>query len=387
MASIQTSPYPLVFRLGNAPTLGFTAPTSVGTAIRTRSRALEGMQKEAIVCDGSNSRAWRMVSDEGPYLNGTDLAPFPLAFFTAGMAASYLSAIVALLKRRNIAFRSIRFTQHNRYSMTGSAIKGTMTGSALPVQLELHADADCGKSTLADLAKEAVEASPVTAFLRNNLNSEFSLVVNGRQVPTARVAVLAQSIDAQADPFDAAAPAAAPDLRRDIIEKLESAQTLFGVEGGAGSSLSAEQNRVLHVCGNCSLRDDGLVEIRTQLLKPIGSVFRFLATLDAEADDRAPSGLMYLSAGVAFCYMTQLGRYAHIVKKPLDDYRLVQDTHFSGSGASADAAPVRTQVFLTVSDDDYARTLVDMGEQTCFLHAACRGTVPVEIAVDSPPSP
>jgi organic hydroperoxide reductase OsmC/OhrA len=83
--------------------------------------------------------------------------------------------------------------------------------------------------------------------------------------------------------------------------------------------------------------------------------------------------------------MTQLGRYAHIVKKPLGDYRLVQDTCFGESGTSADAEPVRTHVFLAVSDDDYARTLVDMGEQTCFLHAACRGTVPVEITVDTPP--
>ncbi|HEX9811723.1 MAG TPA: OsmC family protein [Burkholderiales bacterium] len=384
MASIQTSPYPLVFRLGNAPALGCTAPASAGVAIRTKSRALEGMQKEAVVCDGSNGRAWRMVSDEGPYLNGTDLAPFPLAFFTAGMAASYLSAIVALLKQRGIAFRSVRFVQHNRYSMTGSAIKGTMTGGALPVQLDLHIDADIGKAALADLAAAAVETSPVTALLRNKLDSEFSLVVGDRQIATARVAALARPIDAHADGFDAAAPSAT-DFRKDIIEKLESAETLIGVEGGAGSSLTAEQNRILHVCGNCTLRDDGLAEIRTQLLKPIGSVFRFLAAIDAGADDRAPSGLAYLSAGVAFCYMTQLGRYAHIVKKPLGDYRLVQDTCFGESGTSADAEPVRTHVFLAVSDDDYARTLVDMGEQTCFLHAACRGTVPVEITVDTPP--
>lgn len=336
------------------------------------------------MCDGSSGHAWRMVSDEGPYLNGTDLAPFPLAFFTTGMAASYMSAIAALLKQCGIACRSVRFVQHNRYSMTGSAIKGTMTGGALPVQLQLQIDADAGKDALADIATAAVEASPVSALLRTRLDSEFSLVVNGRPLPTGRVAALARSIDAQAEGFDAAAPPATPDFPADIIKKLESAETVFGVDGGAGSSLTAEQNRILHVCGDCTLRDDGLIEIRAQLLKPIGSVFRFLATTGVDADARAPSGLAYLSAGIAFCYMTQLGRYAHIAKKPLNDYRLVQDTHFNGSGASAEAAPVRTHVVLdTPEGDDYGRTLVDMGEQTCFLHAACRSSVPVEIVVNS----
>ena len=51
-------------------------------------RCLEGMQKEALVRVGE-SPPWRMVSDEGPYLEGTDLAPFPLAFFTPGCSSRF----------------------------------------------------------------------------------------------------------------------------------------------------------------------------------------------------------------------------------------------------------------------------------------------------------
>jgi hypothetical protein len=74
-----------------------------------------------------------------------------------------------------------------------------------------------------------------------------------------------------------------------------------------------------------------------------------------------------------------LGRYAGIARKELGSYRIVQDTHFSlggasgGTGVAGTANAVETHVFLETSEDDgFARRLVDMGEQTCFLHALCR---------------
>jgi len=77
--------------------------------------------------------------------------------------------------------------------------------------------------------------------------------------------------------------------------------------------------------------------------------------------------------------MTQFGRYAAITKQPLDRYRIVQDTHFSfggasgGTGRAGRADPVDTHVYVdTPEDEDFARMLLDMGEQTCFLHALCR---------------
>ena len=70
------------------------------------------------------------------------------------------------------------------------------------------------------------------------------------------------------------------DFPRDIITKLAAADSVFGVEGGAGSSLRSEQKRTLHVRGIATLRADGLTETRVQLFKPIGSNFRFLCDLD-----------------------------------------------------------------------------------------------------------
>ena len=387
MASIQSSPYPLVFKLKNADDLVLAVPESDDVFIRTWARSLEGMQKEAIVKYGPTGTSWRMVCDEGPYLNGTDLAPFPLAFFTAGLAASYMSAILEALKQRHIEYRNIRLVQDNVYSMEGSAIKGTMTGSALPVGLEVQMESDTSTGDIMNAVSAAIAASPGGALLRSQFISAFTLTLNGEQVPTDRVAQLPDKPEPVPAGFDQAKPANDSEFAADIIQKLESADIIHGVEGGAGSSLTAEQKRTLQIRGICTLCDDGMKVIKVQLFKPIGSVFQFLSddSKYAGGQERAPSGLAYLSAGIAFCYMTQIGRYAHIVKKPLESYLIVQDTCFRLPGmenGGGKAEPVKTHVYLeTREDEDYARTLVDMGEQTCFLHAACRSEVETKIKV------
>jgi hypothetical protein len=86
--------------------------------------------------------------------------------------------------------------------------------------------------------------------------------------------------------------------------------------------------------------------------------------------------------------MTQLGRYAKIAKKILQEYRVVQDTHFSlggasgGTGAAGEADPVETHVHLRTGESNaYAQDALDMAEQTCFLHALCRTQLKVRIRI------
>ena len=161
-------------------------------------------------------------------------------------------------------------------------------------------------------------------------------------------------------------------------------------EGGSGSSLKADQKRTLHVRGTGTVGSDGVKTIDVQLFKPIGSNFRFLsAERGVGGSARAPDAATLNSAGVAFCFMTQFGRYATISKKRLTRYRIIQDAHFSaggasgGTGAAGDADPMETHVFLdTEEDDDFARTLLAMGEQTCFLHALCRTPLKPKLSVD-----
>ena len=200
------------------------------------------------------------------------------------------------------------------------------------------------------------------------------------------------------------------------VVRVEAVKPVAGVAGGAGTSLRAEQRRQLHLRAVCRQRPDGVKEIEQQLHRPLGSTFRFLSDESPAQGGRgaAPSAASYMAAGVAFCFMTQLGRYAAILGKDLHGYRIVQDTRFPGRGALGDvtstvdtapadrgtargvgaapgragAAPsgaagaVETHVYLDTREGvDFARRCVDMGEQTCFLHALYR--TPLEPVVST----
>jgi uncharacterized OsmC-like protein len=390
MRNIQTSPFPLAFPLAADATAGGRKAGAGRVEIRTFARALEGMQKEALV--QTAGRTWHMVCDEGPYLNGTDLAPFPLAFFATGLVNGYLSEIVALAKAKNLPIDRIEVIQENFYMMEGSAIRGDMIGGALPVALHVRIDSAASDAEVHDLVMNALARAPGDAYLRGVYTSEFSIEKNGKPVPTGEVRAWSGAAAPSPDDviFDAARPDPAADFLTDIITKLGGAETVFNVEGGAGSSLKSDQKRMLHIRGIATLRDDSLSETRVQLFKPIGSNFRFLCDIEGKTESgaRAPSPLVYLSAGVAFCFLTQIGRYAAIMKYDDVDYAVVQDTAFglaSGAGNTGtppSAEPVRTHVALkTGLSDEIAQKIVDMGERTCFLHAVSRTPLKTKIRV------
>ena len=52
----------------------------LGQAVRFAARSLSVMQKEGLVASSASGKVWRLVSDEGAYLDGFDEAPCPLAF-------------------------------------------------------------------------------------------------------------------------------------------------------------------------------------------------------------------------------------------------------------------------------------------------------------------
>lgn len=387
--SIESSGTPLGFKV--RAERGFPAELGGdGWRIRALARALAGMQKEAVVYVGPFRTAWRMVSDEGPYLNGTDLAPFPLAFYTAGLASSYASAILRVARSMKSRIDALTLLQDNFYTMEGSALKGTMTGGALPVELAIDLKADAPPAAIHQVVEAGILGSPGDACARMRLPSTFAVALNGEPINIPRVKPsMAGMFRDPASAFERIEAAPPSEYAGNLIEKVRSAETVFGVEGGAGSSLQAEQKRMLHVRGILTLRADGLKEINAQLFKPLGSMFRFLSD-DPQGHggrNRAPCGLSLLSAGIAFCYLTQLGRFAHIVKLRMDDYRLVQDTVFHVPDpltphASATAEPVDTHVFISSPEpaDDIGR-MIAMGEQTCFLHANLRGVNEARVAI------
>ena len=189
-----------------------------------------------------------------------------------------------------------------------------------------------------------------------------------------------------ADRFSAARPVATS------LELTASRGETPKVEGrkltsGAGSSLAEDQSRILRIGGIGKLRPDGVKEILQLQYSPQGTR-RLLLSEEAPIDGgqgRAPDANTLISAGLGFCFMTQFGRFATIMKKQLDRYRILQHTHFSPGrdpGRPGVTDPVETHVYLDSSEaEDVARTVLDMSEQTCFLHALCRTPTETRVTV------
>ena len=391
-------PRPVFFAVDRPDALGLDGPPpGDGETVRVWARLLAGMQKEAVVRSTAGG-AWRLASDEGPYLDGFDAAPCPLGFMTVGMVSSWMNAVLDAARARGVTVRDLVLVQDNRYTMEGSALNGSMTGGALPVDLEVRIDADAGDDVVRELVDAAVRGASVYDVLRRPHVSRFTLAVNGAEAPVGRAAALGAGL--AADPAAAFPHVAPADPAGVPVVRLQAVKPVAGVAGGAGTSLRAEQRRQLHLRAVCRRRPDGVKEIEQQLHSPLGSTFRFLSDEPPEQGGRgaAPSAASYMAAGVAFCFMTQLGRYAAILGKDLHGYRIVQDTRFRGravsggapsdagtpSGAAAEregtdmalsgaVGAVETHVYLDTREGaDFARRCLDMGEQTCFLHALYR---------------
>ena len=365
------------FRVANADEVSIDAPAiRKGDALRTWVRSLSGFQKEALVRSARTGDTWRLVSDEGPYLNGHDAAPCPLAFLSTGMVASYMNEITALAARQGVTIRKLRLIQDNYYTMKGSMPKRTMVGGAEPVELRVEIDCDLDDGALTTLLMNAISASPLNGLMRGRLESLFKLARNGHELPTAKVAELdAPLFPDPGNHFATARPDIPANLTHmEPIGPTPKKDVALGTSAAAGS-LAAEQDRRLNIGAIAQLRPDGIKDLQQMQYSPWGTSFRFLSS----EDGRAPDANTLISAGIAFCFMTQFGRFVSMLKLDLPDYRIVQDTHFSlggasgGTGQAGTADPIETHVYLQTSEsDETAQEMLDISEQTCFLHAFCR---------------
>jgi uncharacterized OsmC-like protein len=134
---------------------------------------------------------------------------------------------------------------------------------------------------------------------------------------------------------------------------------------------------------------DGVVATTVLPASP-GARFGLLADGRA-ARRRAPTPLALAAAGVAFCYMTQLSRYVEYRKHKVHGIRVVQTNRFSVAGSAQDhslrggVTPFETHVFLNADEpDEVMQNLLEVAENTCYLHAALRSTLPgrVEAALN-----
>jgi len=314
MSSIESIGHPLAFAAEPGELNLEALPPEHGTMrVRTMARALAGMQKEAIIQNGPAGNVWRIVCDEGPWLNGTDLAPFPLAFFAAGLAASYMSEILGEAGDRDLCIDSLSIVQDNFFTMEGSALRGTMSAGVQPMKVSISARGKAAAEEFEDIAATALrDRCQAVRCLHEALSSGFTIRANEEELPWPGKP--ATNVAELADPawlFERIRPVQTGDTA--IIRK--SGSVASGNADAVG--LKTDQKRIVHVRTEGMIRDDGLKSIKVQCIQPQGSCFEILSD-DSRASggqERAPDGLAYLAAGVAFCFMTQIGRYAQITKQ------------------------------------------------------------------------
>ncbi len=382
---IGTSGLPSFFRVSNADQISIFPPENrKGDGLRTWVRSLSGFQKEALISSAKTGQTWRLVSDEGPYLNGHDAAPCPLAFLSVGMVASFMNEILALAEKQDVNIRKLKLIQNNYYTMRGSMPKRTMIGGAEDIELQVDIDCDLEDKSLNEFLINSTFASPLNGLMRGQLESLFKLGKNGKELSTCKAAELDGNL--LWDPggrFSEVIPIKATETLVRPVGLTPKKEVLKGTTSG-GSSLSDEQDRRLNIGAVAEMREDGIKEIQQMQYSPYGTSFCLLSS----EDGRAPDANTLISAGIGFCFMTQFGRFVSMLNLNLPDYRIVQDTHFSLGGASGktgkagDADPIETHVYLETSEsDELAREMLDISEQTCFLHAFCRTDLKTKLKV------
>ena len=382
---IAASGIPPFFKVANAKELDIGVPhLRRGEALRTSVRSLSGFQKETLVSSARTGITWRLVSDEGAYLNGHDAAPCPLAFLSSGMVASYMNEILALAEAGGHELRNLRLVLDNYYTMKGSMPKRTMVGGAEPVELTVEVDCELTDVKLTQLMMDAIHCSPLNGLMRGRHESLFKLAKNGAELPTAKAREIDDAMlpDPETE-FDKVVPTV-PDFPLMVPAGTTPEKPVDLGTSAGGSSLSDDQNRRLNIGAIATLNENGLKEIRQMQYSPHGTSFQFLSS----EDGRAPDAATLISAGIGLCFMTQFGRFVSMLRLDLPSYRVVQDTHFSLGGASGRtgragmADPVATHVHLETSEPDHtAQEMLDISEQTCFLHAFCRTDLKAKLKV------
>jgi hypothetical protein len=128
--------------------------------------------------------------------------------------------------------------------MQGSALQGTMTGGALPVELTAEVPGNADRDMVGSLIQEAVAASPVSGLLRGVHESLFTLTLNGAEIETQRVRAIGRAAEADpAEPFEHARPAAGD--WHGLVARVGTTPETEEATSSSGSSYQEHQSRRL----------------------------------------------------------------------------------------------------------------------------------------------
>jgi uncharacterized OsmC-like protein len=375
---LERSPYPLAFVAAGGHDLPEPGQQPLEVAFRCEVMGLGGYQKEGLVEDLATGRTWRLACDEGTYLHGADMAPAPLMHWGAGLHADLTTRIARATLDSGLPLGALEVTVTQGFGAKGSLVRGEAQAQVYGLSCSVRIETDAEDAIVNKLVATAVGSSPAFAAMRNAIPGVFALYTNGRRTPVEGVPQSTQP--PQADPFLRHATRPEPEDPSDDTSDL---LTRRMIDSNWTLELPDDQDDAvqwrIHASGHY---DPGTGLVFSEVGFPGGGGASAWTFFSDDTNRRAPHPLAYFSIGTAFCYHTQLARYAHIRRLPVEAPRLTQTTRFAITGTTATADPVDTQVFINGTvDPGQSHSLLNAAANICYAHRAL--SLPVDPAVST----
>ena len=382
-SGLDKSPHPLAFVAAEGIDGALHEHARRESSFRCEVMGLGRFQKEGLVEDLVTGRVWRSAADEGKYLRGTGLAPAPLMHWAAGLHGDVTSRIAGLAAAEKAPLASLEVTASQGFASQGSFARGQAVGLVFDLAWEFRVVTDEPANRIASIVDRALRSSPANAALTTGKEGTFALYANGRAIPV--IGIPQSQADAQTDPFRRHASRPAP-VNGDIVTN-----TVLTTRPGTDSTTIASDDQSGAIGWHVQAKGHYDFESGT-VTTTVG--FPELATSETWAlvsdctNRQAPSPLSYFSIGTAFCYHTQLCRYADVRRLGISLPRLVQASIFSSDNGEAEARAFDTHLFLNGTiDDGQATSLLIAAANTCYAHRALSVDVTAGHATYTEPIP
>ena len=374
---ISKNGYPLGFLIKKAE----SNTNGLNKTFTSHTRQMDILQKESIGYEGDlNSTSFRLTSDEGKHLNGTDLAPFPLGFFNASIHGDIVGTVMKQATLKGLKIDNIDCEVLNSYYLTGSFVKGDGKGHAEPTTINLDIATSENQDDIKNLILSASKMAPVLAGLRTPLKNTFALYANGRRKDLSSLNESSKT-DAE-DPYQQYKVEPSPSNSDNYSDRMivktgeVSAGTVEPVDGynvpksQDGNAENPKFNKIIRtIVGKSSTNANSkIVEVDTVLGLPGMTHFVISSDIDGII---APSPVNVMGAAISFCFLTQTHRYIHHQKFAIEGLRMSQYATFKeNSDGTVEMMPLDTHLYMNgTAPDEHNEKLIDMSERTCYLHA------------------
>lgn len=148
--------------------------------------SLDGMKKRAVI--EPNLPTWspfQLQCDEGTALGGTDEAPPPLGYLSAGIAFCLLTHLTAFIRSKKFDISNLKIEQRTRFSttlVTDAEAEGDFRGRCEGVETHIVVEGTHSADEIRQLAQESEKACMAMQAIMNATPTNTSIYLNGSSI-------------------------------------------------------------------------------------------------------------------------------------------------------------------------------------------------------------